>query len=182
MSSPTYPAEKSNENGFALTLNKRALLLILACCIQMIYVPTSNRIAGGIEPKLPIDTFPIWPIWARSILFRSGPYGCFHIFRVTCSGYPARSGSFEEWMIAYFAPSSQPVFWHLPLEPQLLFSSQPTCHPAPWLATISLPYSCVLFTKIGGDTMPFRAVIYISRHCWPFSSAAGIHAGDCYGS
>jgi len=29
----------------------------------MIYVPTSNRVAGGIEPKLPIDIFPIWPIW-----------------------------------------------------------------------------------------------------------------------
>ena len=63
MSSPSYPVEKSNENGFALALNKRVLLLILACCIQMIYVPTSNRITGGIEPKLPIDTFPIWPIW-----------------------------------------------------------------------------------------------------------------------
>ena len=29
----------------------------------MIYVPTSNRITGGIEPKLPIDIFPVWPIW-----------------------------------------------------------------------------------------------------------------------
>lgn len=39
------------------------LLVFLACCIQMVYVPTSNRIAGGIEPKLSIDVFPIWPIW-----------------------------------------------------------------------------------------------------------------------
>lgn len=29
----------------------------------MIYIPTSNRIMGGIEPKLPIDIFPIWPAW-----------------------------------------------------------------------------------------------------------------------
>jgi membrane-associated phospholipid phosphatase len=29
----------------------------------MIYIPTSNRISGGIEPKLSIDIFPIWPIW-----------------------------------------------------------------------------------------------------------------------
>lgn len=29
----------------------------------MIYIPTSNRITGGIEPKLPIDIFPIWTIW-----------------------------------------------------------------------------------------------------------------------
>lgn len=29
----------------------------------MIYIPTSNRVSGGIEPKLSIDVFPIWPIW-----------------------------------------------------------------------------------------------------------------------
>lgn len=29
----------------------------------MIYVPTSNRISGGLEPRLPIDVFPIWAIW-----------------------------------------------------------------------------------------------------------------------
>jgi len=29
----------------------------------MIYIPTSNRMTGGIEPKLPIDNFPVWPIW-----------------------------------------------------------------------------------------------------------------------
>jgi membrane-associated phospholipid phosphatase len=29
----------------------------------MIYVPTSNRVTGGIEPKLQIDVFPIWTIW-----------------------------------------------------------------------------------------------------------------------
>jgi membrane-associated phospholipid phosphatase len=29
----------------------------------MIYIPTSNRVTGVIEPKLSIDIFPIWPIW-----------------------------------------------------------------------------------------------------------------------
>lgn len=29
----------------------------------MIYIPTSNRVTGGIEPKLPIDIFPVWTIW-----------------------------------------------------------------------------------------------------------------------
>jgi membrane-associated phospholipid phosphatase len=29
----------------------------------MIYIPTSNRVTGGIEPRLPIDIFPVWPIW-----------------------------------------------------------------------------------------------------------------------
>jgi membrane-associated phospholipid phosphatase len=38
-------------------------LLALACCIQLIYIPTSNRLTGGVEPKLPIDVFPVWPIW-----------------------------------------------------------------------------------------------------------------------
>jgi membrane-associated phospholipid phosphatase len=29
----------------------------------MIYIPTSNQMSGGIEPRLPIDVFPIWPLW-----------------------------------------------------------------------------------------------------------------------
>jgi membrane-associated phospholipid phosphatase len=62
VSSPAHPVE-SKGSGFTLTLNKRILLFILAYCIQLIYVPTSNRISGGIEPKLSIDVFPIWPIW-----------------------------------------------------------------------------------------------------------------------
>jgi membrane-associated phospholipid phosphatase len=53
----------SKRNGFALTLGKRTLLVFLVCCIQWIYVPTSNQLTGGIEPKLPIDVFPVWPIW-----------------------------------------------------------------------------------------------------------------------
>jgi membrane-associated phospholipid phosphatase len=50
-------------NGKALSLNKRILLIVLVCCIQLIYIPTSMRTTGGIEPKLPIDIFPVWPAW-----------------------------------------------------------------------------------------------------------------------
>lgn len=63
MSSPAYPIENQHRDDFRLTLNKRILLVFLACCIQMIYIPTSNRVTGGIEPKLAIDIFPIWPVW-----------------------------------------------------------------------------------------------------------------------
>lgn len=51
------------KTGYALPTNKRIYLFALACCIQAIYVPTSFRISGGIEPKLSIDVFPIWPVW-----------------------------------------------------------------------------------------------------------------------
>ena len=63
MSSPAYPIKTPKRKVFPLTLGRRLLLVFLACCIQMVYIPTSNRIAGGIEPKLSIDVFPIWPIW-----------------------------------------------------------------------------------------------------------------------
>jgi membrane-associated phospholipid phosphatase len=63
LSSPSYSIEKSMRNGSTLTLNKRIFFIFLACCIQTIYIPTSGRVTGGIEPKLPIDIFPIWPIW-----------------------------------------------------------------------------------------------------------------------
>ena len=55
--------EKRKGHGVSLTGTKRVLLVLLACCIQMIYIPTSNRVSGGIEPKLAIDVFPLWPIW-----------------------------------------------------------------------------------------------------------------------
>ncbi len=67
MSSSSYSIKTSTKtfkrNGWTLAINKRILLVLLACCIQAIYIPTSSRITGGIEPKLPIDIFPVWPIW-----------------------------------------------------------------------------------------------------------------------
>ena len=46
-----------------MTINKRILLFVIIYCIQLLYIPTSERVSGGIEPKLAIDIFPIWPIW-----------------------------------------------------------------------------------------------------------------------
>jgi membrane-associated phospholipid phosphatase len=63
MTSPTYRVEKTNRSGLTLPLNKRILLIAFVWCIQMIYIPTSHRITGGIEPKLSIDIFPISPAW-----------------------------------------------------------------------------------------------------------------------
>jgi membrane-associated phospholipid phosphatase len=63
VNSPTSTTENTEKTRFTLSLRKRLLLFFLACCIQMIYIPTSNQVAGGIEPKLPIDTFPVWPVW-----------------------------------------------------------------------------------------------------------------------
>jgi membrane-associated phospholipid phosphatase len=63
VASSSYSIEKIKKPGVALTLNKRVLFLLLAYCIQLIYIPTSSRTSGGIEPKLPIDIFPIWAIW-----------------------------------------------------------------------------------------------------------------------
>ena len=37
--------------------------MVLACGIQLTYLPTSFRTTGGVEPKLPLDIFPLWPIW-----------------------------------------------------------------------------------------------------------------------
>jgi membrane-associated phospholipid phosphatase len=62
MTSSIHHIKKINRNG-ALSLSKRILFLVLVCGIQMIYVPTSFRTTGGIEPKLSIDIFPVWPIW-----------------------------------------------------------------------------------------------------------------------
>jgi membrane-associated phospholipid phosphatase len=63
VTSPSDSMETSNGKGVASTLSKRIWLVLLVCCIEMIYIPTSSQVRGGIEPKLPIDIFPVWPIW-----------------------------------------------------------------------------------------------------------------------
>ena len=55
--------ETSTEPKHSLSLRKRILWIILILGVQLIYVPTSELMSGGIEPKLPIDVFPIWPVW-----------------------------------------------------------------------------------------------------------------------
>jgi membrane-associated phospholipid phosphatase len=63
VSSPVHRFKRSDRTRAALPLRKRLWLIFIACCIQMVYIPTSNQTAGGIEPKLSIDVFPILPIW-----------------------------------------------------------------------------------------------------------------------
>lgn len=63
MSSQGQASEKRTARHDALSLGKRFLFIIVICCIQLVYIPTSNRVDGGIEPKLVLDIFPIWPVW-----------------------------------------------------------------------------------------------------------------------
>jgi len=44
-------------------LKKRILLILGVVLIQSIYTPTSLLLKGGIEPKLPVDVFPLWTVW-----------------------------------------------------------------------------------------------------------------------
>lgn len=63
MSSHREADEKRNIPNRSLSLGKRFLFMIVICCIQLIYIPTSERISGGIEPKIFLDIFPVWPVW-----------------------------------------------------------------------------------------------------------------------
>jgi membrane-associated phospholipid phosphatase len=42
---------------------ERFILILLVIGIQMLYIPSSNQASGGIELKMPIDIFPILPVW-----------------------------------------------------------------------------------------------------------------------
>jgi len=63
VASHAYSVEKSEGSKFIQTLNKRILLFLLVYSIQLIYIPTSERVTGGIVPRLPVDIFPIRVIW-----------------------------------------------------------------------------------------------------------------------
>src|SRR5574338_1117867 len=63
MSSQIQTAKKITGQEYALSLGKRLLWIALIWSIQLIYIPTSERLTGGIEPRLPIDIFPVWPVW-----------------------------------------------------------------------------------------------------------------------
>jgi membrane-associated phospholipid phosphatase len=45
------------------SFKKRVLMVAGVLLIQSIYTPTSLLLTGGIEPKLPIDIFPLWTVW-----------------------------------------------------------------------------------------------------------------------
>jgi membrane-associated phospholipid phosphatase len=44
-------------------LRKRILLILAVFAIQSNYVIATRFVQGGIEPKLPIDHFPLWVVW-----------------------------------------------------------------------------------------------------------------------
>lgn len=46
-----------------LTLKKRIALVSIPVFLQLLYLPTSRYLTGGIEPKIAWDIIPIWPIW-----------------------------------------------------------------------------------------------------------------------
>jgi membrane-associated phospholipid phosphatase len=51
------------------SFKKRVLMVAGVLLIQSIYTPTSLLLTGGIEPKLPIDTFPLWTVWVIPYVF-----------------------------------------------------------------------------------------------------------------
>jgi len=62
----TPPNKKANKRALSpniITLGKRILWIALIWAVQLLYLPTSELLRGGMEPKLPIDIFPIWPVW-----------------------------------------------------------------------------------------------------------------------
>src|SRR5215216_6723854 len=63
MASLVNPIKKRSQGEQILRPGTRFLMILLVVAVQMIYVPTSNRLTGGIEPKLPIDIFPTWAVW-----------------------------------------------------------------------------------------------------------------------
>jgi membrane-associated phospholipid phosphatase len=63
MSSQTQTLETGTESDNTLSLGKRLLWIAIGWAIQLIYLPTSGWFTGGVQPKLPIDIFPLWPVW-----------------------------------------------------------------------------------------------------------------------
>ena len=63
MTSPVKAKEIQPKPTVPFSIARRFLYILIIIGIQTIYIPTSNRIIGGIEPRLPIDVFPIWPVW-----------------------------------------------------------------------------------------------------------------------
>jgi membrane-associated phospholipid phosphatase len=63
MSSPTQTFENNIDTENTLSISKRLLWIAIGWAIQLIYLPTSSWFTSGVQPKLPIDIFPLWPVW-----------------------------------------------------------------------------------------------------------------------
>jgi membrane-associated phospholipid phosphatase len=47
-----------------ISLKKRIALVSVPVMLQLLYLPTSRYLTGGIVPRIPLDSVvPIWPIW-----------------------------------------------------------------------------------------------------------------------
>ncbi len=63
MSTRTQALESSTETKNSLSIGTRLLWIAIGWTIQLIYLPTSSWFTRGVQPKLPIDIFPLWPVW-----------------------------------------------------------------------------------------------------------------------
>jgi len=63
MTSPIQTIQQRTGAENTLSIGKRLLWIALIWAIQLIYLPTSEWLTGGIMPKLPIDIFPVWSVW-----------------------------------------------------------------------------------------------------------------------
>jgi membrane-associated phospholipid phosphatase len=63
MSSQTQTFEQNTRTENTLAIGRRLLWVAIGWAIQLIYLPTSGWFTGGVQPKLPIDIFPLWPVW-----------------------------------------------------------------------------------------------------------------------
>jgi len=52
-----------------IPLSKRFLWILAPVAVQCIYFPTSQAASGGFAPKLPIDVFPVYPVWVVPYYF-----------------------------------------------------------------------------------------------------------------
>jgi hypothetical protein len=46
-----------------ITLRKRIALISIPVILQLLYLPTSRFLTGGIAPRIALDVIPIWSIW-----------------------------------------------------------------------------------------------------------------------
>ena len=106
MTSPIQTVEKKTGSPRDISLVKRFLWILLAWGIQLIYIPTSEWLTGGIEPKLPIDKFPIWPIWVV-------PYVLCYLLWLSCFVwvlFKTDDSMFRSFIVAFLVTCSISVF------------------------------------------------------------------------
>lgn len=79
-----------------IPLSKRLLPAGLVCLIQAVYFPTSQATSGGIAPRLPIDVFPVIPVWVVPyyLIYAVWAFGAYWAL------FQLDARSFRAWMAA----------------------------------------------------------------------------------